>query len=158
MFRRIVTDEEAIYLLDMRSKDELDAAVAAGQLKVAEHGPHGREFVVADIVLCKLAHVIAGLGVERGKSSKYAEAVLGSRLSEHETDGLDWVENDPQELFCMIADNELARIFLRNKDDSREVEVGAVKPVLLPTTRCEINVFRVIRPVLYKARRLTKSP
>ena len=47
----------------------------------------------------------------------------------------------------------VSRIF----DDQKERELGAVKPVLLPTTRCEINVFRAVRPILYRAQRLQKK-
>ena len=67
------------------------------------------------------------------------------------------MENEEQELFCLIEDGQLTRIFLRGKEDPREVDVGAVKPVLFPVTRCEINVFRVIRPVIYKARQMDNS-
>jgi hypothetical protein len=109
------------------------------------------------VVVWKLAQAMERIGVPPEKSVRYADAVLGSRLSAHEENALDWIENEAQELFCLICDNELARIFLRNKEDGKEVDVGAVKPMLFPTTRCEINVFRVIRPVVYKARQLTKK-
>ena len=86
--------------------------------------------------------------------SRYSEAVLGSRLQERGRHALEWLENESEELFCLLEDNQLARIFIRSKDDSKEVDIGAVKPVLFPTIRCEVNVFRVIRPVIYRARRL----
>ncbi len=101
--------------------------------------------------------MIAHVGVDSPKAATYAEAILGTRLQAHDKNVVDWIENEAQELFCFIADNQLARIFLRNKDDSKEVDVGAIKPVLFPTTKCEINVFRVIRPVVYRTRQLLGS-
>ena len=73
---------------------------------------------------------------------------------DHDKNALEWIENESQELFCLIADDQLTRIFLRNKEDSKEVDIGAVRPVLFPIITCEINVFRVIRPVVYRARHL----
>ena len=101
--------------------------------------------------MLRLAQIIESLGVDRAKALRYSEAVLAQRLSTHDKNALDWVENETQELFCLISDGQLARIFLRNKEDSKEMDVGAVKPVLLPITRSEVNVFRAIRPVLLRA-------
>jgi hypothetical protein len=154
MFSRLVSCEDAAYLLDLESAADLSQAVAGGELQVAKSGPMGDRVRVGDVVMFRLAQVMRGLGVESEKSVRYAEAVLSSRLVAHDANLMEWVENETQELFCMIADGQLARIFLRNKDDFRELEVGAVKPVLFPATRCEINVFRIIRPVIYRARQL----
>jgi len=149
-----VNAKEAVDLLGLDSKGDLDKLVAGGGIKTAEEDPDGAVFAIADVVICKLGRVIEGLGVDREKAQIYSEAILGTRLADHGENLLDWVENETQELFCQIADNQLARIFLRNKEDSKEVDVGAVKPILFPTTTCEINVFRVIRPVVHKARRV----
>jgi len=154
MFSRLVSCEDAAYLLDLESAADLSQAVAGGELQVAKSGPMGDRVRVGDVVMFRLAQVMRGLGVESEKSVRYAEAVLSSRLVAHDANLMEWVENETQELFCMIADGQLARIFLRNKDDFRELEVGAVKPVLFPATRCEINVFRIITPVIYRARQL----
>lgn len=156
MFGKRVSASEAAYLLDLQSEEELEQAVDRGEIEASKADSKEGAFLVADIVICKLSQAIARLGVESSKARRYAEAILGSRLVAHDESLLDWIENETQELFCLIADGQLARIFLRNKEDSKEVEVGAVKPVLLPTTMCEINVFRVIRPVVYKASQLLK--
>jgi hypothetical protein len=157
MFQRHVSGEEAVSLLDLRSREQLDQAVARGELKTAKTDAQSDTFLLADVVLFKLAQALRGLGVESEKAQRYAEAVLGARLETHQEKILDWVENEAQELFCLIVDSELARIFLRNKEDGKEVEVGAVKPILFPTTKCEINVFRVIRPVVYRASQLLRT-
>lgn len=154
MFSRMVSREDATYLLDLEGPERIAEAVAQGRLKPIKKGPRGERFSVGDIVLYRLADVMLDLGVQPEKAERYAQAVLGPRLEENDPSPLEWVENETQELFCLIADGQLARIFLRSKDDAREVEVGAVKPVLFPSTRCEINVFRVIRPVIYRARQL----
>jgi hypothetical protein len=151
MFSRQVSPEDAVFLLDAMSKAELDEAMAAGAVKPQTEA---ESFLVADLVVVKLAQTIQGLGVEPEKAVRYSEAVLGSRLRDHDQHVLEWIENESEELFCLLEDNQLARIFMRNKDDSKEVDIGAVKPVLFPTIRCEVNVFRVIRPVIYRARRL----
>lgn len=150
MLSQLVTQEEAVELLDLDDRRELEAAVKDGLLKPAKDG----RYRVGDVVLLQLALALTDLGVEQTKAARYAEAILGQRLEEHGKNALEWIENEAQELFCQIADGELARIFLRGKEDQREVEVGAVKPILFPTTRCEINVFRVIRPVIFRARQI----
>ena len=154
MYSRLVSADDAAYLLDLNGAAEIFDAHTKGELQAAKKGPRGDRFLVGDIVMFKLAQVMRQLGVDSERSIRYAEAVLASRLAENEGNLMEWVENEAQELFCLIADDQLARIFLRNKDDFREVEVGAVKPILLPSTRCEINVFRVIRPVIYRAHQL----
>jgi len=135
----------------MAGATELENAVASGMLRVAKRGPRGYRFQLYDIALFKLTESMEGVGVPRQKAQKYAEAVLGPRFPTDEKTALAWVENETQELYCMLVDGELARIFLRNKEDHKKINVGAVKPVLFPTIITEINVFRVIRPVLFKA-------
>ncbi|MBM3301859.1 MAG: hypothetical protein FJY85_18145 [Deltaproteobacteria bacterium] len=154
MFSEVVTARQAVLILDMKDTEELAEAVRGGEIKVVQSKPAGDLFLVGDLVLLKLAKTIQSLGVDAAKAARYSEAVLGQRLSAHHENPIDWIENETHELFCLVADNQLARIFLRNKEDSREVDVGAIKPVLLPTTKCEINVFRVIRPVIYRARQV----
>jgi hypothetical protein len=154
MFSKLVSVEDAVHILDVSDRSVLDEAIARGQLVPAEKSKKNVKLRLDDIVMFKLAQVIEHTGVDREKAPRYAEAILGARLSANDKNVVEWVENEAQELFCFIADNQLTRIFLRSKDDSKEVEVGAVKPVLFPTTKCEINVFRVIRPVVYRARQL----
>ena len=154
MFSKLVGATDALHLLDLPDKAALEQSVAEGLLKSAKKGSRGQKFLVADIVMFKLAQAIFHVGVEPHKAARYAEAILGTRLQAHDKNVVDWIENEAQELFCFIADDELTRIFLRNKEDSKEVDVGAVKPVLFPTTKCEINVFRVIRPVVFRTRQL----
>jgi hypothetical protein len=153
MFSKLVNTQEAMYLLDVQDRTELDRAIKTGLLKKTQSGKAQR-FKILEIVLFKLAHTLTHVGVEPEKAVRYAEAILGPRIGEHENNAMEWIENEAHELFCIIADDQLARIFLRNKEDSKEVDVGAVRPVLFPTTTCEINVFRVIRPVVYRMRNL----
>lgn len=154
MFSQLISREDAAYLLDLESAELLDEAVARELIKPAKRGPKGDRFRLSDVVVMRLAQVFGQIGVEGPKAARYAEAVLGTRLSAHDQNVVDWVENEAQELFCLIADSQLARIFLRSKEDFKEVDVGAVKPVLFPVTKCEVNVFRAIRPVVLKAGRL----
>jgi hypothetical protein len=154
MFSKLVGADDAAHLLDLSDNAELQQILADGLLKASQEGPKGPQFLVADIVVCKLAQAISHVGVDSQKAARYAEAVLGARLQTHDKNVVDWIENEAQELFCFIADNQLSRIFLRNKDDSKEVDVGAIKPVLFPITKCEINVFRLIRPIVYRTRQL----
>jgi hypothetical protein len=153
----MIDAEQAAHLLDLHDKGELDRAMAAGALRPAKKGKDGARFRLADIILYRLATVVGQVGVETEKAARYAEAVLGQRLQAHGKNPVEWVENEEQELFCLIEDGQLTRIFLRGKEDPREIDVGAVKPVLFPTTKCEINVFRVIRPVIVKARHLREN-
>jgi hypothetical protein len=150
MFSELVNTRDAAFILDLK-ETELAEVVASDQVRPAGSDRNGDLFLVRDLAMLKLAQIIEGLGVDRAKALRYSEAVLAQRLSTHDKNALDWVENETQELFCLISDGQLARIFLRNKEDSKEVDVGAVKPVLLPTTRSEVNVFRAIRPVLLRA-------
>jgi len=154
MHGRFISQEDAAYLLDMDDTAGLEEAVSTGLIKVAKKGPRGNRFDLFDIVLLKLAATISGVGVSSDKALKYAEAVLEPRFPEDDKTALAWVENESQELYCLLVDGELARIYLKNKEDCKEINVGAVKPVLFPTIKTEINVFRVIRPVLYKAMNL----
>jgi|WetSurMetagenome_2_1015567.scaffolds.fasta_scaffold913519_1 hypothetical protein len=154
MFSRLVSSEDVAYILDLDGTARVDEACASGHLALTKKGPRGPRFRVGDIVIFRLAQVIQQVGVEPEKAFRYAEAVLGARLLEHDANVMEWVENETQELFCLIADNHLARIFLRSKEDFREVEVGAVRPVLFPVTKCEVNVFRAIRPVILRTREL----
>jgi hypothetical protein len=156
MFSKLVSTQDAAYLLDIQDRAILDQAVEQGLLKHAQSGAKSR-YQISDIVMFKLAQTISHVGVDPEKAARYAEAVLSPRLTAHDKNALEWIENESQELFCLISDDQLTRIFLRGKEDSKEMDVGAVRPVLFPTINCEINVFRVIRPVVYKARHLNQS-
>jgi hypothetical protein len=157
MFGQRVSAEEAVRLLDLKDGGELQGLLQSRLLQSEQHDPTTGEFLVKELIMCKLAQVMVSIGVSPEKAWRYAEAVLASRLAAHDGNPLEWVENEAQELFCQVADMELARIFLRAKEDGREIEVGAVKPMLFPTTRSEINVFRVVRPVIYRAQKLLRS-
>jgi hypothetical protein len=154
MFDRLVNPKDAARLLGFSDSRRLKRAVGDGMLDIAESGVKGDRFRVSDLAMLKLSLALIDVGVEPAKAARYSEAILGQRLVEHGKNAQEWIENEAQELFCQIADGELARIFLRGREDQREVEVGAVKPILFPATRCEINVFRVIRPVVVRARQL----
>ncbi len=154
MFTELIGANDAAYILDLQEPARILEAMDREEIKPAQVVPDGPLFAVADVVIMRLAEVIRHLGVEGAKATRYAEAVLGPRLRAHDENVIDWIENEAQELFCLISDGQLSRIYLRNKEDFKEFDVGAVRPVLLPTTRCEINVFRVIRPVVYRVRQL----
>ena len=154
MRERLLTGEEAVRLLDLGGEAELDGLVACGRLLLSGGAAPG--FSVSELIICRLAQVIEHVGVEPEKARTYAEAVLVPRLEENDENVFDWVDNETQELFCLIADKELARIFLKSQHDAKEIDVGAVKPMLFPVTQCQVNVFRAIRPVLLRARRLLK--
>jgi hypothetical protein len=158
MFSKLVSVEDAVHILDVRDQSVLDEAIARGQITPAQSPKKNlAAFRLSDIVLFKLAQALERAGVDPEKAPRYAHAILGSRLSAHDKNLVEWIENESQELFCLIEDYQLARIFLRSKHDGKELDVGAVKPILLPATRCEINVFRVIRPVVYRARQLLSA-
>ncbi len=154
MLDRRISAEVAVHLLDLASKDELDEAVSRGELGADETQAKGKRFRLGDILSYELAKSIRKVGVSPEKSAKYAEAVLRTKLFSQDESFLEWMDDESQELICQIADNQLARVFVRNKEDDKEVDLAAVKPVLLPTTKCEINVFRVIGPLVYRARKL----
>jgi hypothetical protein len=157
MYSRIIDLEQAAFLLDCEPHT-VESLVNEGELIPAQTGKSGSKFKIRDIIIFKLAQVIKNIGVDQDKAMRYAEAVLGARLETHHKNIPEWIENETQELFCYIADEQLSRIFLRNKDDKKEMDVGAVRPVLLPVTRCEINVFRAIRPVVMRAVRIINDP
>ncbi len=157
MFSRLLSANDVAFLLDLDINIVQEEILSKGDLKPARKGAKGARYRVGDVVVYQLAQVIQHTGVEAPKAFTYAETILESRLETHDRHVMEWVENETQELFCLIADHQLCRVFLRNKDDSREIDVAAVKPVLLPSTKCEINVFRVIRPVLYRANQLLRS-
>jgi len=155
MFSRIVSEEKTAQLLDLAGGPALRKSLsAAGIIPVKSKGKTGH-YRIGDIVVFKLAQIINHIGVDAEKAAIYAETILESRLETHDRHLLEWIENEAQELFCIIADDQLARIFLRNKEDDREIDVAAIKPILFPTTVCEINVFRVIRPVILHAHQLS---
>ena len=154
MFDQLVSPEEVVRLLAISDPSEVERAIGQGELGPEVKTDKDNGFRLGDVVTFELSRVIRTLGVDAQKSLKYAEAVLASRLAEHDETVLDWIENESEELFCLIADKQLARIYLRDKESAKEVDVGAVRPVLFPTTQCEINVFRVIRPVIYRAKDL----
>lgn len=153
MFNRIVDEEEVCRLLDLQGPAELRQAIDAGLPTVsADEMENGRGYRLADIVEFALTRVLVGLGVSASKAESYSEAVLGKHMSGDPDRLLGWFENETQELYCILSDRQLARIFLRNKETGKEIEVGAEKPVLFPITRCEINVSRIVMPVLYRAK------
>ncbi len=157
MFSRIIKLEEAARLLDSQSGPGLQKNLAVAGVKPVKSKGKAGQYRVGDIVVFKLAQMINHIGVDLEKAFVYAETILESRLEANDPNLMEWIENEAQELFCIIADDQLARIFLRNKEDDREIDVAAIKPILFPTTVCQINVFRVIRPVVLRANQLSGS-
>ncbi|MEW6350599.1 MAG: hypothetical protein AB1646_16160 [Thermodesulfobacteriota bacterium] len=154
MPERLLNEEEALFVLEMSEREALDRAITQGLLKSAESGKKGNKFRVIDLLLFELARIMVRTGVDEEKSRRYSEAVLSTRIPDNEKKLLEWVENEAQELLCLLEDGQLSRIFLRGLVDGKKVDVGAVKPVLFPTVRTEINVFRAIRPVVLRTRQL----
>jgi hypothetical protein len=155
MFSRIVSEEKTAQLLDLPVGPALRKNLSTAGIKPVKSKGKAGHYRIGDIVVFKLAQIINHIGVDAEKALIYAETILESRLEAHDSHLLEWIENEAQELFCIIADDQLARIFLRNKEDDREIDVAAIKPMLFPTTVCEINVFRVIRPVILHAHQLS---
>jgi hypothetical protein len=155
MLSKKVTIDQAAALLDLAGPKDLEGAVSSGALKTVS-GNKQKRFLLEDIIIYKLAATLEHMGAPTEKAVRYAEAILGSRL-QTQTNLVEWVENETQELFCLIADDQLSRIFLRKKDDFKEIEVGATKPVLFPTTLCEINIFRLIRPIVIRAKQMFEA-
>ena len=135
MLDRCVNAQQAAQVLDLGSPSAVEEAAAAGLLAPIKSARKGAAFKVEDLLIYRLATVIQSVGVDAKKARRYAEAVLSERITANEDNLVDWVENESQELLCLICDNQPARIYLRNKDDGREIDVGAVKPVLLPATK-----------------------
>ena len=151
-YNRQVRASEAAYLLEIQSEDEVvrilrsvssaDPETSAGQLN----------FLFRDVLSCALARVIEKVGVQWKKACSYAEAVLHTLIFSDEG-ATSVLEDETQELYCLVGDFQLVRIFLRSREDGKEVDVGAVKPILFPVTKTEINVTRALRPILYRARK-----
>ncbi len=154
MLTRPVNSDQAVHILEMDGIDRLEGIIAAGEFSAS--GNSG-DLILRDLLTIRLAQTFSHMGVHGPKAFAYAEAVLDSRLPHDHESLLEWIENENQELFCSIADDQLTRIFLRSQDGKKEVDVGAVRPELFPTTRCEVNVFRAIRPVIFKARRVFET-
>lgn len=151
MYDKRLSSETVMELLDFESFEDFNSfMIQMGKLAPSSSG----DVIVLtpkEVLALKLASVLLSVGVNKSKAYNYAETVLFTYFSKQWTELQKLIEDGNQELFCLIEDSQLARIFLRAKDDGREFEVGAVKPVLLPTTRCEVNVNRAIRPVVYRA-------
>ena len=151
MFDKTIDQKTVLDLLDLDSSDDFGSFMFKLGRPLPALPEGSFTLTLKETMTLKLASMMLNVGVERNKAYSYSEAVLGNFFAKGWNDFLKLVEDGNQALCCMIEDNQLARIFIRGKDDGREFEVGAVKPVLLPTTRCEINVNRSLRPVLYRA-------
>jgi hypothetical protein len=154
MFDRIVNKGVAESLLgEPEGGLSLDSAESAGIIsRVGADSSNTAGYLVMDLVKLQLSQSLSELGVDREKAYVYADAVLSARKTDDQGDIRDWVKEDGDDLYCLIADKQLSRIFLRSSVTGRETDIGAVKPVLLPSTNCEINVTRVIRPFIKKAK------
>ena len=103
MFSRQVSPEDAVFLLDAKNAAELDQAVASGAVK-AKKGPEVEKFLVADLVMFKLAQTIQELGVEPEKAEELVKALV-------EKFGLE-VEEAIQVVNTMPESIEEIRVFL----------------------------------------------
>jgi hypothetical protein len=150
MFSKDLSLETVSDLLDFESVSALNSFLDSVGRPDQGLGGATDKLTLKDALILKLVARLLSVGVDPSKAHTYAEAVLASFFSKGWNDFQKLVQDGNQELYCMIEDSQLARIFVRAKDDGREFDVGAIKPVLLPTTRCEINVSRAIRPVIYR--------
>lgn len=157
MLSKHVTLEEALDLLDLEDASKLQEAEKKGFIQPANRNSKKESFLIQDLVTLKLAFAIEDMGLASERAIRYAEAILGVHSSQIFNKTIAWVESDTHELFGMFADKQLSRIFIRSLDDNREIEVGAEKPVLFPTTRCELNVSRTVRPVITRTQQMMSS-
>lgn len=157
MLSKHVTLEEALDLLDLEDASKLQEAEKKGFIQPANRNSKKESFLIQDLVTLKLAFAIEDMGLVPERAIRYAEAILGVHSSQIFNKTIAWVESDTHELFGMFADKQLSRIFIRSLDDNREIEVGAEKPVLFPTTRCELNVSRTVRPVITRTQQMMSS-
>ncbi|MCL5126354.1 MAG: hypothetical protein M1511_18020 [Deltaproteobacteria bacterium] len=157
MLSKHVTLEEALDLLDLEDVSKLQEAEKKGFIQPANRNSKKESFLIQDLVTLKLAFAIEDMGLVPERAIRYAEAILGVHSSQIFNKTIAWVESDTHELFGMFADKQLSRIFIRSLDDNREIEVGAEKPVLFPTTRCELNVSRTVRPVITRTQQMMSS-
>lgn len=151
MLTKHVTAEEALFLLDLDGAQKLEEAERDGLVNPLKRNNKKVSFVIQDLVVLKLALAIVDIGLPPDRAIRYAEAVLGVHSPQTFKKTIAWVDGENHELFCMFADKQLSRIFLRSHDDNREIDVGAEKPVLFPLSICELNVSRIIRPVITRA-------
>ncbi len=157
MLSKHVTLEEALDLLDLEDASKLQEAEKKGFIQPENRNSKKESFLIQDLVTLKLAFAIEDMGLASERAIRYAEAILGVHSSQIFNKTIAWVESDTHELFGMFADKQLSRIFIRSLDDNREIEVGAEKPVLFPTTRCELNVSRTVRPVITRTQQMMSS-
>jgi hypothetical protein len=157
MYSKHVTVDEAVYLLDVDSAEKLEEAEGLGLIRRLKSNNKKESFLIQDVVTLKLALCIMELGLAPDRAIRYAEAVLGVQSTQTFNKAIAWLDGETHELFCMFADKQLSRIFIRSVEDGRELEVGAEKPVLFPISRCELNVSRAVRPVITRTNHLMAS-
>ena len=157
MFSKYVTMDDVVYLLDVDSAEKLKEAESLGLIRRLKPNNKKESFLIQDVVTLKLALCIMDLGLAPDRAVRYAEAVLGVQSTQTFNKAISWLDGETHELFCMFADKQLSRIFIRSVEDGRELEVGAEKPVLFPISRCELNVSRAVRPVITRINHLMAS-
>ena len=102
MLDRRVNAQQAAQVLDLGSPSAVEEAAAAGLLAPIKSARKGAAFKVEDLLIYRLATVIQSVGVDAKKARRYAEAVLSERITANEDNLVDWVENESQELLCLI--------------------------------------------------------
>lgn len=143
--------EEASFLLDIRSGDEAENTLDRYLKRNSKESGVGSRLAFEEVLTIGLACILQKVGVQADKADSYAEAVIRAQAVSR-NDVLKLLEDETQELYCLIEDYQLARTFLRSSEDDKEMDVGAEKPVLLPITKTEINVSRALRPILVRVR------
>ncbi len=152
MFDKVVNKNTAIALLGLNGEERLESALTSS---IVDRVPGGADnvpgYLMMDIIKLQLSESLRELDVDKEKAFVYAHTILSARSLNDETDLKDWLSEDGDDLYCLIEDKQLARVFLRSSLTGREVDIAAVKPVLLPTTKCELNVSRALRPMVKRA-------
>lgn len=153
MFDRVVNRDLAVSILGFNGEERLDSAESD---KIV-HPEHGSEitspgYLIMDLVKLQLSNALGEVGVDREKAFIYADAALSAGRTGDPGSLTEWVEEDGDDLYCLLSDRQLSRIFLRCSVTGRETDIGAIKPVLLPSINCEVNISRVIRPVVKRAK------
>lgn len=157
MLGKNVTTKEALYLVDLETEEMLEQAIKDGFIRPVKDDNQKKSFALQDLVTLKLALSMVDLGLSPDRAIRYAEATLGVGSSQAFNKTMAWIDGETHELFCLFADKQLSRIFLRGVDDNREIDVGAEKPVLFPSSKCELNVSRTIRPMITRAQQIVGS-
>jgi hypothetical protein len=153
MFDQVVNRDLAVSILGLKGEERLDSAESDNIiLPTPGSDISAAGYMIMDLVKLQLSTTLGEVGVDGEKAFIYADAVLSAGRTDDPGSLTEWVEEEGDDLYCLLSDQQLSRIFLRCSVTGRETDIGAIKPVLLPSVNCEVNVSRVIRPVVKRAK------